>query len=324
MVREIKNIMNVGKFDAMRDTVIKMNENVESFIYQEMLNHKADYDPTTGLRRTAYFPQNEEIQYGCIPMVGSKGYRIGLEYVKKKDVLDFGENQRTVLYIHGAAFQRRTKDLNIRTAERLCEFTGYPVFVPDYRIGIDYHIRETVRDILDSYRYLIQVCKYRAENLTLIADSSGCTSLMAALQKFGEYELESPREVILLSPFTDASLTNRSVKINKHKDIAFVSNRLFEESIRVFTKEGKRDTSKAEVSPIGGDYGCLKNTRVLIQVGKDERLLDDSVNLYHKLSEICDCTLEIYEDMFHNFETYYSMCEMAKVSWDNYIHFMVS
>lgn len=322
MVREIKNTMSVASFDAMRDTVVRMNENVETFIYQEMMNHKADYNPATGLRWTEYLPKSSDQLYGCIALTGSKGHKIGLEYVAKRDMPCSHEKQRAVMYIHGAAFQRRTQDLNLKTAERICGLTGYPVYVPDYRIGIDYQIGETIRDIVDSYRYLVQVCQYKAENLTLIADSSGCASLMSALQKLEEYALASPGEVILMSPIADAGATNRSVNINKHKDIAFISNKLFEESIQVFTKDGKMDTCCAEISPIFGDYKHLKNTRVLIQVGKDERLLDDSVNLYYKLKQVCDCTLEIYEDMFHNFATYYTMCDMAKVSWEHYIRFM--
>ncbi len=324
MIREIKNIMTTESYNAMSNTVVKMNENVETFIYNEMINHKADYDPQTGLRRTDYLSQSGEIQYGCVSLMGIKEYRIGLEYVKKSDMLSMRENQRVVLYIHGAAFQRRTQDLNIKTAERICEMTGYPVYIPDYRIGIDYRIDEMIGDIIDSYRYLIQVRGYKAENMTLIADSSGCTSMMAALQKLDEYNLAGPKEVILMSPFTDAGLTNPSIQGNKNKDIAFLSNRLLENSVRVFTREGRRDTARAEVSPIAGDYQSLKDTKVLIQVGKDERLLDDSVKLYHKLKKICACTLEVYEDMFHNFETYYSMCDMAKVSWDNYINFMMT
>lgn len=322
MVREIKNTMSVASFDAMRDTVVRMNENVETLIYKEMMNHKADYNPATGLRRTEYLPKSSDLLYGCIAVTGSEGHKIGLEYVTGKEMPYSNERQRAVLYIHGAAFQRRTQDLNLKTAERICDLTGYPVYVPDYRIGIDYDIRETIQDIVDSYRYLLQACHYRAENLTLIADSSGCASLMAALQKLEEHQLDAPGEVILMSPIADAGATSRSVNINKHKDIAFISNKLFEESIQVFTMDGKRDTGCAEVSPIFGDYSHLKNTRILIQVGKDERLLDDSVNLYYKLKQVCDCTLEIYEDMFHNFGTYYTMCGMAKVSWEHYIRFM--
>lgn len=242
--------------------------------------------------------------------------------MRKLGELRLRENQRVVLYIHGAAFQRRSQDLNLKTAERICEMTGYPVYVPDYRIGIDYSIDEMIEDILASYKYLVIACQYRPENMTLIADSSGCTSLMAALQRLEENFLQGPKEVILMSPFTDAALTNQSIQRNKGKDIAFLSNQLLENSVRVFTRGGRRDTKRAEISPIVGDYYSLKDTKVLIQVGKDERLLDDSVMLYHKLRRICSCTLEVYEDMFHNFATYYSMCDMAKFSWENYLDFM--
>lgn len=324
VVKEIKNIMSVSNFMTMRDTVVRMNTNVEAFIYQEMINHLEDYDPYTGLRKTEYVPKGSNIRYGRVPLQGSKGHVVGLEYVRQKDMFRRKKEQKAVLYIHGAAFQRRSNDLNLKTAERLCELTGYPVYVPDYRIGIAYHVRETLRDIVDSYRYLVEVCKYKPENLTLIADSSGCSSMMASIQKLEENGLQAPGKVVLLSPVVDCRMNNESIKTNWDKDIAFISNNLFEDSIAVFTKEGRRDAERVEMSPISGDYHCLKDSSVLIQVGQNERLLDDSIKLYEKLKDVCSCTLEIYEDMFHNFETYYSMCEMAKVSWDNYIDFMMA
>ncbi len=322
MIRQIKNIMATKNYESMCGTVLHMNENVETYIYEEMMNHKADYDSDTSLRKTDYSTQNKEIQYACISVKGSQGHPIGLEYVTQQNLYTELEKQRVVLYIHGAAFQRRSQDLNIKTAERICEMTGYPVYIPDYRIGIDYSIEEMIGDIVDCYRYLIHTCGYQAENMTLIADSSGCTSMMAAIQKFDKNGLSGPKEVILMSPFTDAGLTNRSILRNKGKDIAFLSNQLLENSVRVFTRNGKRDVKRAELSPIAGEYECLKDTKVLIQVGENERLLDDSVTLYQKLERMCSCTLEVYEDMFHNFETYYSMCDMAKVSWENYLNFM--
>nr|MBP3598120.1 hypothetical protein [Eubacterium sp.] len=82
MLREIKNKMTVTDYESMRKTVVKMNENVETFIYQEMLNHKADYDIQTGLRKTSYVPENGEIQYGCIPITGADNHQMGLASCK--------------------------------------------------------------------------------------------------------------------------------------------------------------------------------------------------------------------------------------------------
>lgn len=314
--------MSAESFHHMRDTVTKMNRDIEIPIYEEMLHHKADYHPETGLRISAFTPRNSLLRYGCLSFPGSTGQTIGMEFLSKPEQLLSPEITQVVFYIHGAGFQRRLQDLNLRLSERICEATGSAVYVPDYRIGLDYTNEETLTDITDAYRYLLNTCGYRPEHITALADSSGACSFLAAVQRFESQRLPCPGTIVLFSPFSDASLSSRSIRSNRHKDLAFLTNRLLENSVRIFTRDGALNVKSPELSTAFGNYSCLKNTKVLIQVGTDERLLDDSFFLYQNLSSVCSCTLELYEDMFHNFETYHSFCEMAKVSQEHYVQFL--
>ncbi len=322
MIKEIKNLMSTESFHHMRDTVTKMNRDIEIPIYEEMLHHKADYHPETGLRISAFAPRNSRLRYGCLSFPGSTGQTIGMEFLSKPEQLLSPEIAQIVFYIHGAGFQRRLQDLNLRLSERICEATDSAVYVPDYRIGLDYTNEETLTDITDAYRYLLNACSYRPEHITVLADSSGACSFLAAVQRFEKQKLPCPGTIVLFSPFSDASLSGRSIRNNRHKDLAFLTNHLLENSVRIFTRDGALNVKNPEMSTALGNYSCLKNTRVLIQVGTDERLLDDSLFLYRNLSSVCSCTLELYEDMFHNFETYHSFCEMAKVSQEHYVQFL--
>lgn len=322
MIKEVRNIMSTDSFHRMRETVTKMNLNIEIPIYEEMLHHKADYHTDTGLRKTGFAPHSSLLQYGCLPVSGSNGHTIGMEFLTKPEWLLSPGSSPAVFYIHGAGFQRRLQDLNLRLSERICEAVGSAVYAPDYRIGLDYPLEETLSDIMDSYRYLLDTCGYRAEHVTALADSSGACSLLAAIQHFGEKQLPCPGRLILFSPFSDASLSGRSIRSNQPKDLAFLTNHLLESSVRIFTRDGTLDVKNPALSTALGEYSCLKNTKVLIQVGTAERLLDDSLLLYRNLNSVCACTLELYEDMFHNFETYHSFCEMAKVSQEHYVRFL--
>ena len=317
MIKNIDNMMAPKSFENMRQRVLKMNTGIEDFVYEEMLDHKKSYDPVTGIRNTEYQSPNGN-DYLVASINASDGGRVNCEFIFPEQ----DDSESIILYVHGAAFQRRVNDINLKTADRLCTMTGHGVCVPDYRVGIEYTYDEMINDIIDSYRYLIMNNGYKPENMTLIADSSGCVTALQAIREMEKQSLEAPRNIILWSPQADEKLDEEKIKKGKETDIAAQTNDLFNIGKGIYSDEMGKGKSREELFPIYGDYSNLRDSRILIQAGADEILIDDAYILYGKFSKICPCTLEVYEDMFHNFQTYFSICEMAKVSWESVVKFI--
>lgn len=316
MIKSILNMMEPEHYESMCERVIKMNTGIEDFVKQEMLNHKDAYDPVTGHRKTEYQSPNGN-DYLVASIIASDESRVNCEFIlPEKD-----DSESMILYVHGAAFQRRVNDINLKTADRLCTMTGQGVCVPDYRVGIEYTYDQMISDIVDSYRYLIKNNGYKPENITVLADSSGSITALQAIKELYKWSLPAPRNIILWSPQAD-DLDDEKIQMGKMTDIAMRPNDLFKVGQHIFRDEMGKGKSVEELFPIYGDYSNLKDSRILIQVGADEMLLEDAYQLHDLFSKICSCTFEVYEDMYHNFQTYFSICEMAKVCWQSTVKFI--
>lgn len=310
MITHIANTMTAEHFDLMCKQVLMMNTDIEQFVYEEMLEHNKNYDPVTGERFTRFIP-SASAQYSRVPLTASDGVTVYCEILAPTISSD-----HAILYVHGAAFQRRLNDINLKTAERLCQCTGQPVYTPDYRVGIAYTFEQMVDDMVTAYRYLLLDCGYRAENITVLADSSGCTTALQALQNI---HLPVSGKIVLWSPVGDRHPNDKK---QWEPDIAFRSNHLSIVSFDTYCTHMGKGKNRQDLFPIYGKYHHLQHTNILIQVGANEFLREDSYQLHDIFSNICPCTLEVYDDMFHNFQTYYSFCEMAKTSWKRTIQFI--
>lgn len=316
MVKVIANTIAAESFAVMSQKVLEMNTDIEALILNEMIDHRNGYDPITGERFTSFSPPYGSI-YSRVSLVAPDGALVNCEILASGKQVD-----GAVLYVHGAAFMRRTNDLNLRTADRLCSMTGNLVCVPDYRIGADYTYDQMVMDVIVGFRYLTEKLGYSPSRVTMLADSSGCVTLLQTVREMGKQGMPVPGKIILWSPPVHERVDHDLVNQGKERDLAFSTNDLLFLSNNVYFAVMCADMSARDAYPIYGDFSCLKDSRVLIQAGSLEMLIDDAHQLHDLLSDICSCTLEVYEDMFHNFQAYYSYCEMSKVCWESVTNFI--
>ena len=318
MVITIPNTITSDQFEVMTERVTKMNTGVEDFIYKEMLDHKRNYDPITGARYTA-FAAPYGSSYQRVPLVAPDGALVNCELLASTN-----PSPGAVLYVHGAAFMRRTNDLNLKTADRLCWMTGNLVCVPDYRIGATYTYSQMVMDVIAGYNYLVQVKKYHPSQITMMADSSGCVTALQSIREMENLGIVAPGKVILWSPPVHERVDREKVNQGKERDLAFRTNDLLFISNNTYMSEMCKGMDAKDVYPIYGDFCGLKDSKVLIQVGGTEMLTEDSYMLHELLADVCSCTLEVYENMFHNFQTYYSICETSKICWSKITNFITN
>ncbi len=316
MTKTVPNMIESEQFEALRQRVLTMNTNIEDFVRNEMSNHRKSYDPVTGERLTTFVSLNNN-GYQRVPLFSIDGALVNCEILTPPHVSD-----SAILYVHGAAFQRRSNDINLKTADRLCSMTGHSVCVPDYRVGADYTYEQMVDDVIVGYRYLVWNLRYQPERITILADSSGCVTALQAVRELGREDLPAPGKIVLWSPQADEKFDASRIAEGKKRDIALRTNDLFSVGFNLYLKEMGKGKSPEKIYPLYGDYGALKNSKVLIQAGAEEMLIEDAYKLHDLFAQVCPSTLEVYEDMFHNFQTYYSICDMAKVCWKSVIEFI--
>ncbi len=320
-IKFIGNTEVVGEeLEELRTKVYKMNQNVDQICYSEMLNHHSDYDEF-GKRITDWLPQSNAV-YGQFQIKALHDYLLPIEYLKCS--MDKNSDM-ALLYIHGSAFMRRTRDHNCTTADKIYEmFEDVDVYMPDYRIGLEYSVDETLNDIVDSYEYLLSI-GYSPDKIIVLGDSSGATNVLSSLMLFADKQIPAPGYVVVISAMTDTQ--PKSEDIMKEMDIVFSdNNNLINVARDCFVKNS--DYKSPYYSPVHGNYeyfskinGC--NTKILLQVGTAELFLDDSINMFKQLQKQgCDCYLEMYQDMYHDFPMYRSICKMCNVSWNNFMKFV--
>lgn len=315
MVKIVANKMNAEAFEDLKQRVIRMSTGIDEFVYSEMLGHMQSYDSDTGMRKTEF--QSVNNLYSVFSVTAPDQVMVPCEMLTPPDAA----MDSVIIYVHGAAFQRRVNDINLKMADRLCSMAGQAVCVPDYRVGISYTYDQMVGDVTACYRHLLEQCRVAPERVTFLCDSSGCITTLQVMRELNGTDLPAPGNIILWSPQADELFDDERIADSKLKDITLRTNDLFAKGFNTYTKmcEGK---SVQEVFPAYGDYTKLKNTRMLIQSGVEEIFEEDAYKLRDLFANVCSCTLELYEGMFHNFQTYFSVCEMAPVCWEHMLEFI--
>jgi len=176
--------------------------------------------------------------------------------------------EATLLYLHGGAFMAGSPRLYRSTARCFAE-AGFDVFTPAYRLAPEHRFPAALDDVAAAYRRLAA-----RGPLVIAGDSAGgglALSLMLRLRARG---LPLPHAAALFSPWTDLSASGASARANEGKDPIFTRR-----ALRLAARQylGEASVRDPEASPLFGDLSGMPP--LLIHVGEDELLLDDSRRL---------------------------------------------
>jgi epsilon-lactone hydrolase len=179
---------------------------------------------------------------------------------------------RVILYLHGGAFLMGSPASYRNRAMRLSYRCHAEVFVPAYRLAPEHPYPAALDDAFKAWSL---VRSLRPDGPLFVAgDSAGgglCLSLLLRLRDLG---LSMPRGSVLLSPWTDLTISGKSIDANHGKDLWFTRRRL-EAWARYYV--GGADGHSPYVSPVFADLAGLPP--LLLFAGEDELLLDDAVRV---------------------------------------------
>ena len=208
------------------------------------------------------------------------------------------KSQRVLLYFHGGGYCIGSCNTHRDLAARLSQVTGARSLLLDYRLAPEYPFPAALEDATAAFHWLLKE-GIAAERIVIGGDSAGgglALATMLALRDTGE---QLPSAGVIISGWMDLTCSGTSHSICADLDI------IIQKSVLSRWREfyiGNVDPPPILASPLQADLRELPP--MIIHVGTDEVLHDDSVQLYQKAQVAGIKTkFEIWEGMWHEFHT---------------------
>jgi acetyl esterase/lipase len=199
-----------------------------------------------------------------------------------------------VLYLHGGGYNVGSPNTHRELAANISMASGAKVLLPDYRLAPEHPFPSALEDATAVYRWLLDA-GLTGKKIAIVGDSAGGGLSIATSISLRDTGAPLPASIVCLSPWTDLELSGNSIKT--HAEIDPMVNL---QSLKIMASNyiGDADPRSPLISPIHADLKGI--SPLLIHVGSDEMLLDDSTRIAEKAKNAgVDITLKIYNQMWH-------------------------
>ncbi len=256
------------------------------------LREKRDINPTSLAETRANF----ELHGKRFPLdadIRSKMTRTG-----DLDVLRLyppGANEaRCLLYFHGGGYIIGSPATHASLVGRLARAASMTAVIPNYRKAPEHPHPAPLEDAIQTYQMILAE-GFRPENIVIAGDSAGGGLTLATLLQARNLELPLPAAAVCMSPWVDMESKGDSVRSKADVD-PVVAPQHIQSFARMFVGAG--DPKDPLASPLHADLTGLPP--LLIQVGENETLLDDSLRIAARAAHAgVDTTLRVWPHMFH-------------------------
>jgi epsilon-lactone hydrolase len=223
---------------------------------------------------------------------------------------------RVMLYLHGGAFFMGSPASYRNRAMRLSYRCHAEVFVPAYRLAPEHPYPAALDDAFAAWK-LVQSLRPGAP-LFVAGDSAGGGLSLSLLVRLRDLGLIMPNGAVLLSPWTDLSVSGASIDRNQSKDLWFTRKHL-ETWARYYV--GRADGRSPYISPVFADLSGLPS--LLLLVGENELLLDDALRVRDAARQKgTSATVLIGKEMQHDWPLTLPWLEESRLAWETICTFV--
>ncbi|TQS46410.1 alpha/beta hydrolase [Cryptosporangium phraense] len=221
----------------------------------------------------------------------------------------------TILYFHGGSWIVGSPATAQRLTSALVRRTGLRAVSLDYRLAPEHPFPAAIEDAVAAYRALVA----EGEPIVLAGDSAGGGLAVITAIVARDEGLPRPAGVVAFSPGLDATRTGESMTTKEGVDPLFTRAGL--QRLSRYHLAGQ-DPRHPWVSPaVVGDLTGLPP--VLLQVGTNEVLLDDSVRFAARAAAAgVDVILDVTGDVPHVFQTFEGVLDEADAALDRAAQFI--
>lgn len=207
-----------------------------------------------------------------------------------------GRDGPVVVFLHGGGYTSGSPRTHRELAIRLAECCGAPVVLPEYRLAPEYPCPAAIEDAVTAYRWLLDQ-GHRSDRIVIIGDSAGGGLAAAALVALRDGGLPQPAGAVLISPWTDLTMSGESYKTRASAD-PFITNAGLQRAAALYL--GELAPNDPAASPLFADLSGL--APILIHVAELEILFSDSLLFAARAEEAgVDVTLKVWDGLWHVF-----------------------
>ena len=211
------------------------------------------------------------------------------------------KSSKTLLYLHGGGYVACGPETHGALITQLSLITKSHVVFPIYRLAPENPFPAAIEDALLAYKYLLKE-GINSKEVFIAGDSAGGGLTLALLQKIKSEELPTPSCAIVISPWTDLTLSGNSIHERGHRDPMIKPGPGMQVTVSAYC--GNEDPMNPLISPLFADYRDMPP--IQIQVASEETIYDDSSRLYEKLKVENPGKVEFIEwkGLFHVFQAF--------------------
>ena len=214
--------------------------------------------------------------------------------------------ESAIVYLYGGGYVISSPHSRRKLAGHLTNASRARGLVPRYHLAPERPFPSAVEDAAADYRWLLDK-GYRPERVVIAGDSSAGGLAVATMLKLREDGTPLPAGGVPISPWVDLACTGETLETNAKADLTATKASLMRMASQYLDGANPRTPL---ASPLYADLSGLQP--LLIVVGGDEALLDDSVRLARAAGMAgVDTTLYIGAGMQHIFPIYCGMIPEA-------------
>jgi epsilon-lactone hydrolase len=212
-------------------------------------------------------------------------------------VPDGVEATGAVVYLYGGGYVISSPHSRRKTAGHIARASGTPVLVARYRLAPEHPFPAALEDAVGFLAWLAKRSVH-VDRVVIVGGSSAGGLALATLLKLRDDDAPLPAGAVVLSPWTDLACTGESLDHNA--DLTVTKEALLRMAGEYLSGA---DPTNPLASPLYGDLAGLPP--LLVIVGGDEALLDDSIRLVRKAGIAgVDVSLRISAGMQHVYPVY--------------------
>jgi epsilon-lactone hydrolase len=226
--------------------------------------------------------------------------------------------EAAILFIHGGGYVQGSAKAYRGFVSQIVSRTNIRAFAIDYPLAPEATLPAGPNAALAAWQWLVA---QGFQHIAIVGDSAGGGLSLVTLEQLSKQPCgPAPVAGVVFSPWADLAFTGKSMTDTAVRD-PLISHEYLQDCVTKY--RGTFDAKDPLASPLFGNVKGLP--QLLIQVGTDEKLLDDSLQFADRAANAgVPVQLEIYEGMHHVFQLDVTHIGTARNALDSAASFLLS